>query len=150
MKEPFYADSIRIKNNQAKIEIHQDGSLLFSDQHVPGLRLIDIASAFASGGQVILDPVNIYTLEAYDPDSLENDWEVADDDEELFDVKLYHNWNLCDPEKVLVLTYEEHNGSSPAEKYHELIYVNSIRCFKNYVLIQTTNPVKMKVLIKRL
>lgn len=139
MKEPFLVDSLNIKNNTIRLEMHQDGSLLFSDGLVNGVRLIDLLSANPNN-VVVFNPAYHYTINAFDHTALNNDWEY-NLSTGLYEVKLYHNWNLCDPEKVLVLVYNSQNI---------LITVDTIQCFPNYVQILANPPIKMKVIIKKI
>lgn len=140
MKEPFLVDSLNIKNNTIRLEMHQDGSLLFSDPYVTGIRLLDLLSATNSNNVIVFNPAYHYIINEFDHTSLVNDWEY-NLSMGLYEVKLYHNWNLCDPEKVLVLTYNSQNV---------LITVDTIHCFPNYVHILANPPIKMKIIIKKL
>lgn len=126
MKDPQLVDSLVIGRQENRIEKHVDGSMIFRDVNVPGVRLIDLM-----GGNIVIDP-GIYVAVVV------SDWTYSAG---LYSIDIPHNWNLCYPNMIDVETYNEN---------YELITVDTIKVFANYVTIKTTLPIKMYVSLKKI
>lgn len=128
MKEPFLVDSLIIKNTNTSISIHQDGSLLLTDPIVGSVRLKDLI-----GKNVIINPAIRIEVE-------ENDWFSISLTQKYF-IDIYHDWNLCYPDMVLVLGYDQQN---------KLIHFEEIECHPNFVRIVSQYKINCKIYIKKL
>jgi hypothetical protein len=126
MKDPLLVDSLVIGRGENRIEKHVDGSIIFRDTMVPGIRLIDLL-----GGNVVIDPALYVVIE-------KTDWLV---DGNLFMVNIPHNWNLCYPTLVDVNIYNEQ---------YELIDVDTVKVMANSVIIKLILPSKILVSIKKM
>lgn len=109
---------------------HADGSLLFSDSWVPGVKLKDIL-----GGEVVIDPSVVVQTE-------ESDW-TYDSEEELYGIDVPHNFGLVGSQKAQMLVVL-------MDLNYETIMVNSIKSKENSVFITATEPLDMYVTMKRI
>lgn len=128
MKEPFLVDSLIIKNTDTSISVHQDGSLLLTDPNVGSVRLKDIV-----GKNVIINPAIRFEID-------ENDWFSINLLQKYF-IDIYHEWNLCYPDMVLIIGYDKDN---------KLIHFEEIQCFPNYVKIISKYKINCKIYIRKI
>ena len=126
MKDPTLVDSLVIGRQENRIEKHVDGSMIFRDVNVPGVRLVDLL-----GGNIVIDP-GIYVAVVV------SDWTYSAG---LYSINIPHNWNLCYPNMLDVGLYDEN---------YELITVDTVKVFANYVTIKSTMPIKMYVSLKKI
>ncbi len=126
MKDPLLVDSLVIGKGENRIEKHIDGSMIFRDTMVPGVRLIDLL-----GGNVVIDPALYIVVETVD-------WVLSGG---LYEVTIPHNWNLCYPTLVHVTIYDSN---------YEVIGVDTIKVNTNNVIIKVITPMKVYVSIKKI
>lgn len=126
MKDPLLVDSIVIGRTENRIENYIDGSIIFRDAQVPGVRLVDLV-----GGSVVIEPAHFVVVDV-------SDWTM---DGDLYMVEIPHNWNLCNPSLTDVNIYDES---------YELISVDTVRVNANSVIIKVVLPTKIYVSIKKM
>lgn len=126
MKDPLLVDSLVIGRGENRIEKHIDGSIIFRDVMVPGVRLVDLL-----GGNIVIDPALYILVEI-------SDWTLTAG---LYNVTIPHNWNLCYPTLVDVNIYDEN---------YELMTVDTIKVNTNSVTIKVVTPMKIFVSIKKM
>lgn len=126
MKDPILVDSLVIGRPENRIEKNFDGSMVFRDALVPGVRLVDLLD-----GNVVIDPGVYVVIES-------TDWILIDD---LYTANITHNWNLQYPTMIDVLIYNSD---------YELITVDTVKVNTNYVTIKTTINQKMYVSLKKI
>lgn len=127
--QPGMFSSLLIGRPGNKIEVHQDGSMVFRDNSVAGVRLIDLL-----GGTVTIDPAVFVTVEV-------SDWtEVTVDGQTRYNVEVPHTWGTCDPLADVILW----------DLNNQMITVNTVEYRENSIFIQSTENESIKVLIKRL
>ncbi len=126
MKDPYLVDSLIIGRSENRIEKHIDGSIIFRDVNVPGVRLIDLL-----GGNIVIDPAIYVVVEVAD-------WTLSGG---LYYINIPHNWNLCYPTLTDVKIYNTD---------YELIDVDTIKVYTNYVTIKVITPMKVYVSLKKI
>jgi hypothetical protein len=126
MKDPILVDSLIIGRSENRIEKNFDGSIIFRDALVPGVRLIDLM-----GGNIVIDPGIYVVIEVAD-------WTLISG---LYTVDIPHNWNLCYPTMIDVNIYNNN---------YELITVDTVKVNTNYVTIKSTINQKMYVSLKKI
>ena len=126
MKEPLLVDSLVLGRPENRIEKHIDGTIIFRDIMVPGVRLVDLI-----GGNVVIDPALYIVVEI-------NDFTY---DDGFYNVEIPHNWNLCYPTLTDVNIYDE---------TYEKISVESIKVMTNSVKIKVIVPSKLYISIKKM
>ncbi len=130
MKELMKTDGIVISNLDVTITKHADGSLVFADSFVPGVKLKDII-----GGEVVIEPSVLVQLEIVD-------W-TYDSGEDIYVVDVPHNFALVGTQKAQVLVVTMSID-------YEIINVSSITSKENSVLIKYGTPIDMFVSMKRI
>jgi hypothetical protein len=126
MKDPLLVDSLVIGRPENRIEKHIDGSIIFRDVNVPGVRLIDLL-----GGTIVIDPAMYIVVDV-------SDWTLSAG---LYNVTIPHNWSLCYPTLVDVNIYDVN---------YELMTVDTVKVNTNSVTIKVITPMKIYVSIKKM
>lgn len=130
MKQIFKTSGIAIDDLGVTITKHQDGSLLFTDSYIPGVKLKDIV-----GGTIVVEPSVLVHLISGDwtYNSITNLYEV--------DVPNYFNISGTQKAQVLVITMDT--------TYSQII-MNSITVKENSVFITSTSGIDMYVTMKKI
>lgn len=130
MKELMKTDGIVISNLGVTITKHADGSLLFSDAFIPGVKLKDIV-----GGDIVIDPSVLVQLEVAD-------W-TYDSEEDLYVVDVPHDFGLIGTQKAQVLVVTMNTD-------YEQIIMDTVKVKENTVLLKSTEALDMFVTMKRI
>jgi hypothetical protein len=130
MKQIFKTSGISIDDTGVTITKHADGSLLFTDSYIPGVKLKDII-----GGSVVIEPSVLVQI-------FPEDW-TYDSESNLYEVDVPNSFGLVGTQKaqVLVVTMDL--------DYSQII-MNSIQVKENSVFITSTDDIDMYVTMKRI
>lgn len=130
MKQLFQTSGISVDDSNVTITRHADGSLLFTDSFIPGVKLKDII-----GGTIIIEPSVIVQL-------FPVDW-THNIISNLYEVDVPNSFGLVGIQKaqVMVVTMDL--------SYSQII-MNSITVKENSVFITSTSNINMYVTMKRI
>jgi hypothetical protein len=130
MRQLFKTSGIIIDDAAVNITKHPDGSMLFSDMYVDGVKLKDII-----GGTVIIDPSVLVQIDAAD-------WEL-NEDTDLYEIEAEHSFALVGTQKAQVLVVTMNLD-------YEQIIMDTVKVQENSVFITSTEAIDMYVTIKRI
>lgn len=130
MQQIFKVSGIVIDDMNVKITRHADGSLLFTDNFIPGVKLKDII-----GGDVVIDPSVLVQLES-------SDW-TYDSGTELYGVDVPHDFGLVGTQKAQVLVVTMNLD-------YEQIIMDTVKVKENSVFITSTEDIDMFITMKRI
>lgn len=130
MQQIFKTSGIAIDDLNVKITKHADGSMLFSDNFIPGVKLKDIL-----GGDVVVEPSVLVQLEV-------SDW-TYDSETQLYGVDVPHDFGLSGTQKAQVLIVTMNTD-------YEQIIMDTVKSKENSVFITSTEAIDMFVTMKRI
>lgn len=127
-REDFLTTGITIGRTSNRITAHTDGSMLFSDPYIPGVKLKDLL-----GGTVVIDPAIFVEVEITDYTK------VIDNGQTFYNISIPHDWGLCSP--IVDVTIWDQDD--------KMITVDTIQYETTYILIRTTVKEPIKVVLKK-
>ncbi len=130
MKQIFKTSGIAIDDLGVTITKHSDGSMLFTDSYISGVKLKDIV-----GGTIIVDPSVLVQL-------IPGDW-TFNSDTNLYEVDVPNSFGLVETQKAQVLVVT-------MDLTYSQIIMNSITVKENSVFITSTSNIDMYVTMKRI
>lgn len=130
---PQKTSSIIINSPGVNITSSFEGDMVFTDNFIPGVALKDLMG-FASGAPFVLDPAVIVAVETSDYTYLPS--------EQLYAVSIPTNFNLNISQQMGII-------AGIYDSNFNLITVDTIQAFQNYVYMKVFCPSNLYVVIKR-
>lgn len=127
---PLGVSKIFIGSDNNTISRHADGSMLFSDPFVPGIKLKDLL-----GGTIIIEPSVLVIVET-------SDW-ILDPVYHLYAIDVPHSFGLVGNQKAQVLTVTMDSNFNQ-------ILMDTVQSKENSVYIRSTSPLDIYVSMKRI
>lgn len=130
MQQIFKISSVAIDDLNVTITKHADGSMLFTDNYIPGVKLKDIV-----GGEIIVDPSVVVQVEIAD-------W-TLDPETLLYGVDVPNDFDLSGTQKAQVLVVTMNSD-------YEQIIMDTVQVKENSVFIKSTDAIDMFVTMKKI
>lgn len=134
-RSTFLTSEIAIGDLANKISIAPDGSMTFTDPYVPPVKLKDLIN----GGTIISNPAMVVSIS--ENDTLWQSLPANQYNQNFFKIRINLDWTV---------TEEANTGISILDGNNNLITVENIKFFTDYVEITSTKKINMKVALKQI
>lgn len=134
-KPTFLTSEIAIGDLTNKISIDSDGNMTFVDPYIGPVKLKDLIN----GGTIITNPAMIVSIS--ETDTVWQQLPANQFNQNFFKFRINLDWTVDEEAKTDISILDENNN---------LMTVESVKFFTNYVEIITSKKLNMKVALKQI